>query len=464
MKREVIVASLALMFANNASAITLKEGLDIVFEDNPALQTVKNELKVKEQQKLQARSGFLPEVDLFYSIDREHYDLKGAPKVKSSPSDGGVVVSQSIYAGGRTLASFKASKFNEQAALNNYKLAQQQSFRDAADAYLTVLTAQKVYEFNIRQVATNTEEMKRIKQRFELGDITLPNLKEFEARLSGYIADKEESYGDLLSAKAQFLAVYGQSADGLVWPSINPNLPAQLDEALEVAKVNNPDILQLKLLLEASNQNIDIARAGFMPTLDAVASYTKNKNRFSGSGTQDSDIGTIGLQASLPLYRGGNTLATFKQAKLQKLQASDNLRDKIRAVEESTANSYNDVQVQLQRVKALRLRLKSFQITTDATEKQEAAGEASIIDVLDARDDEFAADVDLQLAKQNLDLAKLELLSALGKFTYADLDNVFVEQSVASARAEEPKEKTISDEEMSDGMQKEDEKTIIIKK
>ena len=83
------------------------------------------------------------------------------------------------------------------------------------------MTAEEVFEFNKRQVATNTEEMKRIKQRFELGDITLPNLKEFEARLSGYIADKENAHGNLLAAKSAFATVFGRTANDLTWPKIS---------------------------------------------------------------------------------------------------------------------------------------------------------------------------------------------------------------------------------------------------
>ena len=423
MNKKFIIAGLATLVAGNASALSLKDGLGVVFEENPALQAVKNELKVKEQEKNQARSGFMPDVEASYSLQDQNINLEGAPSGDASPSAGSVTLSQPLFTGGATLAGFKAAKYSVQAADFNYSLQQQNTFKSAANAYLSVLTAQEVYEFNKRQVATNTEEMKRVKQRFELGDITLPNLKEFEARLSGYIAEKEAAYGNLLAAKAAFIAIFGRPADDLLWPSISPNLPASLDETLDVARQNNPDILQQKLLLKASRENVDVARAGFMPKVSAVASWSNNSNSY---GSTDTNVTTVGVQASIPLFKGGETVASYKAAKLRKLQSEDNLRQKVRTIEAIASNSYNDLQVQIQRVKALKVRLESFQITTDAVEKQEAAGEASIIDVLDARDDEFSAKVDLQLAKQALDLAKLELLSSVGKFTNQDLENVFL--------------------------------------
>lgn len=423
MNKKFIIAGLATLVAGNASALSLKDGLGVVFEENPALQAVKNELKVKEQEKNQARSGFMPDVEASYSLQDQNINFEGSPSGDASPSAGSVTLSQPLFTGGATLASFKAAKYGVQAADFNYALQQQNTFKSAANAYLSVLTAQEVYEFNKRQVATNTEEMKRVKQRFELGDITLPNLKEFEARLSGYIAEKEAAYGNLLAAKAAFIAIFGRPADDLAWPSISPNLPTSLDETLDIARQNNPDILQQKLLLKASSENIDVAKAGFMPKVSAVASWANNSNSY---GSTDTNVTTVGVQASIPLFKGGETVASYKAAKLRKLQSEDNLRQKVRTIEANASNSYNDLQVQIQRVKALKVRLESFQITTDAVEKQEAAGEASIIDVLDARDDEFSAKVDLQLAKQALDLAKLELLSSVGKFTNQDLENVFM--------------------------------------
>lgn len=427
MKKAFIIAGLASIVAANASALSLKDGLDIVFDENPNLQTVKSDVKIKEELKSQAVSGFMPDVEATYSLQDQNINAEGSPSVDSSPSTGGVTLTQNLFTGGATLAGFKAAKYNEQAALSNYNSQQQKIFKNATQAYLTVMTAEEVFEFNKRQVATNTEEMKRIKQRFELGDITLPNLKEFEARLSGYIADKENAHGNLLAAKSAFATVFGRTANELTWPKISPNLPSDLDETLQISRENNPDIIKAKLDLKASKEGINVAKASFMPTVAAVASWNNNSNAY---GYTDTNVTTIGVQASIPLFKGGENASKYSQSKLEKMQAEDALRQRIREIEATSSNAYNDVLVQIQRVKALKIRLDSFEITQDATEKQEEAGEASVIDVLDARDDKFSAQVDLQIAKQELVLAKFDLLASIGKFTYADMSDIFTATEV----------------------------------
>lgn len=422
MKKALFIAGLTSLVAANASALTLQEGLNIVFDENPNLQAVKKDVKIKEELKSQAVSGFMPDVEANYSLQDQNINFEGAPSGDSSPSTGSVTLTQPLFTGGATLAGFKAAKYNEQSAENNYKNQQQVIFRNAANAYLTVMTAQEVFEFNQRQVATNTEEMKRVKQRFQLGDITLPNLKEFEARLSGYIAEKEQAQGNLLAAKAGFTTVFGRTAEELSWPEIDPNLPATLDDALAAAKDQNPEIKKAKLDYKASKQGINVARANFMPTVAAVASWSNNSNNY---GSVDTNVTTVGVQASIPLFKGGENASKYTQSKLESRQADDALNQTIRNVEATTSNAFNNVLVQIQRVKALKVRLDSFTTTKDAVEKQEEAGEASIIDVLDARDDEFSAKVDLQIARQELVLAKLDLLAAVGKFTYQDMPELF---------------------------------------
>lgn len=426
MRKALLIATFTTALTGQSFAMSLQEGLGIVFAENPSLQTVKNELNIKEQQKNQARAGFMPSVTASYALSDTHVNPEGSTSTDASPSTGSVNLNQALFTGGATFAGFKAAKYNQQAAEFDYLLQQQEIFKTAANAYLSVITAAEVLEFNKRKVATNTEEMKRVKKRFELGDITLPDLKEFEARLSSYIADKEAAYGDLLYAKANFASIFGRTSDDLQWPTIYPSLPTDLQQAIALAKQGNPDVKQTELQVQASQEGVVVARAGYMPKVAAVASWSNNSN---SAGSTDTNVTSIGVQASLPLFTGGDTTAKYKESKFKNMQAEDTLKQKIRDIEAAATSAYNDVLVQQERVKALEVSLKSFSITTDAVEKQESAGAASIIDVLDARDDEFSAKVNLQQAKQALLLAKFELLSAVGSFTNDNLSSVFENQA-----------------------------------
>ena len=91
MKKAFIIAGLASIVAANASALSLKDGLDIVFDENPNLQTVKSDVKIKEELKSQAVSGFMPDVEATYSLQDQNINSEGSPSVDASPSTGGVI-------------------------------------------------------------------------------------------------------------------------------------------------------------------------------------------------------------------------------------------------------------------------------------------------------------------------------------------------------------------------------------
>jgi outer membrane protein len=423
MKNFCFAISAFAFVSSNANALSLQEGLDNIYKSNPALQVIKNQLNITKQQKKQAWAGFLPNVIASYSIADTDTNFDNRNSIDGSPSTGSVELTQKLFTGGSTLASFKIAKLNQRVAQFDYRSQQQNIFLDAANAYLSVLTAEIILEFNERQVATNKEEMKRVKQRFNLGDITLPYLKEFEARLSGYIANKERAYGDLQEAKSTFKAIFGLDTEELIWPELKMLEEITLEQVLDNAKHSNPDIIKNRLLLDVSKQSIKVAKSNFMPTVAAVASLTSNSNQ---TVIDDTEVTSIGVRASVPLYAGGENKAKYKQAKFEKIQAEDILNQNMRDIESEATDAYNEVQVQISRVKSLKNRLESFIVTTEAIEKQDETGEATIIDVLDARDDEFSAKVDLQLAKQQLVIARLSLLAAMGKFIYEDLEYIFV--------------------------------------
>ncbi|MEQ1560071.1 MAG: TolC family protein [Methyloglobulus sp.] len=78
--------------------------------------------------------------------------------------------------------------------------------------------------------------------------------------------------------------------------------------------------------VKLSEQEIERAKAGHLPTLDAVASYNDtyaNASQYGfGSNLKN---GTIGLQLQIPLYQGGVVNSRIRQSVLNKQKALDDL-------------------------------------------------------------------------------------------------------------------------------------------
>ena len=237
MKIKLLMA-LCLFSISNASAITLKDGLVVVFNETPSLQNAKKQLNIRDEQISQAFAAFLPSISASYSIAHKNTRIESNPtkSVEEKPTIGSISLNQNIFKGGSVFARYNKAKLIKLFEIANFKQSQQNLFLDASNKYLTILTSEEVFELSKRQVATNAEEMKRLKQRFDLGDVTLPNLKEFEARLAGYMADKEEAYGDVLAANSNFSAIFGKEPKNLIWPKLISQAPTSVDEAIKISE------------------------------------------------------------------------------------------------------------------------------------------------------------------------------------------------------------------------------------
>lgn len=77
--------------------------------------------------------------------------------------------------------------------------------------------------------------------------------------------------------------------------SFLPLFALDINEALQRAMLNNPDVKEKELLLKASQEETNIARSGFRPTLDLSYSYSQfTQKSFVGADSASSADATIG--------------------------------------------------------------------------------------------------------------------------------------------------------------------------
>jgi TolC family type I secretion outer membrane protein len=86
-----------------------------------------------------------------------------------------------------------------------------------------------------------------------------------------------------------------------------------LTEALATAYTTNPALLAGRSELRAQNELVPQALSGWRPTISGTAS-TGGRWADSRIGTRDSNPRSIGLDLSQPVYRGGRTVASTRQA------------------------------------------------------------------------------------------------------------------------------------------------------
>ena len=177
-------------------------------------------------------------------------------------------------------------------------------------------------------------------------------------------------------------------------------LEQSMDKWLEVAAANDLNIQIHQDSVKLSEQAIEYANAGHLPTLDAVASVSDSyaSSSYYGFGS-DLKSGSVGLQLQVPLYQGGGTASRVRQALLNKQKAVNDVDVARRQTSQETQRAYLNLNTSIAQVKAYQQALVSSQSQLESTHVSYDVGLRTSVDVLNAQQQLFSAKRDLLQAR-----------------------------------------------------------------
>ena len=306
-------------------------------------------------------------------------------------------------------------------------LSQQTLILRTTQAYFDVLIAQDKIDLIDAQKTAISSQLEQAKANFEVGTVTITDVNEAQARYDLTVAQEIAAVNEYQIAKHLLQAITGQFPPKLasVKADIKTNNLAQsMDSWLEVAAQNNLTIQIQQDIAKYSEQEIERSKAGHLPTLDAVASYTDSYANGSASAFSTGNelkTGAIGLQLQIPLYQGGATSSLVRQAALNKQKAQDDVEIARRQTELDTQRAYLNLSTTIAQVKALDQALISSQSQLDSTKLGYEVGVRTTVDVLNAQQQLFSAKRDLLQARYNYLVNIIRLKAASGVVAEADL-------------------------------------------
>lgn len=307
-------------------------------------------------------------------------------------------------------------------------LSKQDLIVRTTQSYFEVLIAQDKIDLMGAQKAAILSQLEQAKANFEVGTATITDVNEAQARYDLIIAQEIAAVNDLQVAQRKVQAITGEMPQKLatVRADIKPNaLDQSMDKWLEVAEQNNLNIQIQQDALKFSEQEIDRSKAGHLPTLDAVASYTDTYANGSASGFgSDLKNGTLGLQLQIPLYQGGATSSKVRQAVLNKQKAQNDVEIARRQAALDTQSAYLNLSTTIAQVKALEQALISSQSQVDSTKLGYEVGVRTSVDLLNAEQQLFSAKRDLLQVRYNYLVNIVRLKAVSGVLAEADLVDI----------------------------------------
>ena len=423
-----LAAVLTLIFSAGAHGANLSETYSNALAYDAQYASARASYRATQEKLPQARAGLLPSVsgDAYVRGNDVESSLPGGDKRFISDGVSATAVQPLFRPQNRVV--YEQAKLQLQVGESQLKLAEQDLILRVARAYFDVLQAQDNIAFIQAQKAAISEQLAAAKRNFEVGNATVTDTHEAQARFDLATAQEIAAQNEREIRLRTLQRLVGKSplplaalGDKVVMPL--PATGAMDDWVARAAEQNLQSRIQRDLKLIADRE-VARNRASGYPTLDAVASYTIANNQNFGSQQIDSRTGVIGLELAVPIYQGGLVGSRVREAVANQDRARFDLENAAREAGLQASQAYLNAANGQAQVKALEQARISTQAQLDSTRLGLEVGVRTSLDVLNAQQQVLSAQRDLSAARYNFILAGLNLQAAVGELDAADLAEV----------------------------------------
>jgi len=436
MKRIPLATLLSLTLASVAPcawSMDLLQAYELAQTEDASLQAARSAAQASRERLPQARSQFYPNVSANFSYNRNDLesttpDFLGREQTtnnKYPSSNQTLTLRQPLYRS-QLAAQYRQAKAQVDEAEATLAQEEQSLAVRLSGAYFEALLAHEQLDLVLAQRKAYTTQLDAAGKGLAAGSGTRTDIDEAQARLDMNTALEIEARQNITFTEQQLQALVNQPVSQLARLNIaqldlSPPQPNRLDDWIERAERSSPQLQALRAQIEVSRQEVDKAKAGHLPVLDAIAQLSRSKSE-SVTNTASSYTNTsVGLQLNVPLFAGGYVNSLVRQALAGQARAEQSFEAGRRDLGVRVYREFRGVTESVPKIKALEQALRSADQLVLSSSKSFQAGSRTVLDVLNAEQQRVAVMRDLAQARYVYLTSKVRLLSLVGS---ADLEAV----------------------------------------
>ena len=422
MKKNLLIFILFIFFSGNVFSAPLSEALLQAYNENPVLNAERENIQVSLEEVKISKSQFLPSVTLSGSKSQENTekqtDSSGANSAFTdvNPKTQSIDIEQKLFQGFAGTASLKKSKIGLTLAQAKLLKTEQEILYQAIEAYTGLIFAEEKLKINQDNVNLLERQVETDQARLERGQITLSDLSQSESSLAGAQAKFLQAQNETVTAKLNYEKIIGPIADinSLDKKSdLNFALPVSLNEAIEISKKENPNLIISRLEYEQSEKDMIIARSDLSPSASLSFNSSKSDDVSSTIGERDKEI--LKATISWPIFNGGKNYASLNKSKNLKNRKKLLLDNALKSNDTNVASAWSNFQVSKSLLNSVTSQVKAAEIANEGiTVEYESGLGRSTLDVIQSNSILLNAKISLADSERNYLLSQFKLLQSVG--------------------------------------------------
>lgn len=436
-----VLVGLGPIGANPASALTLREAIAVAVDSNPEIgQAIENREAIQFELR-QARGLFLPSVDLEASAGARRLDnpsrrALGIDDDTLYPAEVSAKVTQLLYDGRETASEVERQASRVDGA--SFRVLERSEFiaLQVAREYFEVLLQQRIVGLTQENVNFHDGILGDIREavRGEGSSLTEADRQQAQERVLAAQAKLKQTQEDLAAAKIRFNTLVGMPIGAMSMPPApGAYIPRGLDEALGLARKNNPRIGISTADIDAAAALVEKSRADYFPTV-TVEGTARHGHDIDGDEGETNDL-QARVVARWNVFRGGITSADVQEQVRRVSEQRLRLHQAHREVEEAVRISWDRRNRQRSLASTYTDQYGTNSQVVSSYRDQFGVGRRSLLDVLDAQNTRYNVGVLRETAVYAAKFADYRLLAATGRLLAA-MGVTPPKQAMATARQE----------------------------
>jgi len=409
-KKLSYLLSLLLLGSTAANALTLKEAVTKVLNENPEVAAQLKNQKAFKKYIDEREGGYLPSIDLNARAEISNTDqnFKDSTPDGSIQEDGynvGLTLNQLLYDGGLTPALIKEAEFNDSANKFRSENEIDTVILSTVNAYTSVAQLNERLNLTDDMIKINQTNLISAQQKANISG-EIKETYQVQSKLSFLQEKLYEEQSLKTSGISTFYRFVGQEPDGNECrPQINTGIvPPSIDDALRFAVNKNFGIKEQIEKIKSQREKIAQQDATFLPNLNLELNISRD-NDLSLDENGDENQAYARVNLAWNLYNGGSDRAVTEQQKLFLSEQKKRLDGITRKVAESVKIDYDRYETIQKRIKALKSYVTANEKIVQIYKSEFEAGTRTFVDILDAQ-------TILYEAKKNLIIREYDLIDA----------------------------------------------------
>jgi outer membrane protein, multidrug efflux system len=288
---------------------------------------------------------------------------------------------------------------------------------NVATSYLQLRQLDLELEISRRTLATNRETLRLARRRFDVGQISELDVRQFESNVATPAATVAQLEGQITQQEDQLSVLLGRYPGDIPRGRPLPEVLGALKVPAYVPKTllkRRPDLQRAEAQLRAATARIGVAEGNRLPVISVTASYGSFSQNTGSLFTSSTEIYQVLGAISVPIYTGGSLGKQVDVARAIAEQARF-------TYEKTVLTAVQEVQDAIAGVRAARNQAAAQQVGVDAlrrsvtlADRRYREGIASYLDLLNAQQSLFTAELTLAQVQGQEAAAAVTLYRALG--------------------------------------------------